>query len=266
MPRPPRTALALAALAAGALAARAGTAESQVVAGRVVTDLPRRPMPGVRVRVLRAGPDSARAVADTGAAGEAVSAADGVFSVLLPRPGTYRVQIAGHAPGPPLALLNPDSTDSREYVMPAAAPDSSARGSNGPTDAELDVILRSGLALQPSQVDRLACVIPSNGGPAYPFTQARLGLSVSFGAIFAVDTLGHPDVRTLRVRDAPDPAFVDAVREWLPLVRMAPAEVRGRRVPQLAWVPVTFVLPGRPYPPRAQPPPGFEAYTLPGAC
>ncbi|HEY0777309.1 MAG TPA: hypothetical protein VGD56_05005, partial [Gemmatirosa sp.] len=209
--RCPPSAVATALLAA--LHAPRADAAAQIVAGRVVADGTRQPLAGLRVRVLRATPAGVAATADTTPVGEAITAADGVFSVFLPKPGVYQVRIAETFVAPPVALLNPDSTDSREYVMPPA--DVATRESNGPPDADVDALLRAGVPFHPTQVDQIACLRTTNEQPPYPRTMARLGVSGSFGTYFVVDTVGRIDVRTLRVLNPTEPEFVEAVRDWL---------------------------------------------------
>ena len=62
-------------------------------------------------------------------------------------------------------------------------------------------------------------------------------------AEFVVDTLGRVDANSVRIVSATHTLFANAARAALPRARYAPAELEGRKVPQIVVLPVRFVQP-----------------------
>ena len=59
---------------------------------------------------------------------------------------------------------------------------------------------------------------------------------------FVVDTLGRAEMGELRIVEADDPLFGDAVRRALPRYRFSPGEAGGRKVRTLVQLPFDFTL------------------------
>lgn len=85
---------------------------------------------------------------------------------------------------------------------------------------------------------------PGNHGPAYPAAMRQAGTAGVVLTQIIVDTLGHADLRALRIRVATDSAFVAAVRSGLETMQFVPAEVNGRKVKQLVQLPFAFAIAG----------------------
>ena len=91
-------------------------------------------------------------------------------------------------------------------------------------------------------VDREVVPLPTNPAPRYPASLRATGIQGSVFARFVVDTTGRVRMETVNV-DASDHAlFSEAVIEALRRSRYTPAELRGRKVPQLVVQPFVFVL------------------------
>jgi outer membrane biosynthesis protein TonB len=86
-----------------------------------------------------------------------------------------------------------------------------------------------------SQVEKKAAVRePLTAFPKYPSDLEQTGVSGEVQAEFVVDRAGYVEMATFRVLRSTHPAFVNAVRAVLPRVRFVPAEIRDRRVRQIA--------------------------------
>ncbi len=59
---------------------------------------------------------------------------------------------------------------------------------------------------------------------------------------FVIDTTGRVDPRTIELLASTDYRFALACRETLPRMEFNPAEVEGRKVPEIVQLPFTFAL------------------------
>jgi len=81
-----------------------------------------------------------------------------------------------------------------------------------------------------------------NAAPNYPSMLQSQNVSGQVMAQFVVDTLGHVETGTFKVIESSHELFTQAVRQVLPRLRFAPAEVGGRKVKQLVQQPFVFSL------------------------
>lgn len=93
-----------------------------------------------------------------------------------------------------------------------------------------------------SQLDRPVERDPLSGGPIYPKWLEQDHVEGSVTASFVVDSTGLADSASLLIRTATLPAFADAVRAAMPLLRFRPAELDGRHVRQLVAQEFRFVI------------------------
>jgi TonB family protein len=91
-------------------------------------------------------------------------------------------------------------------------------------------------------VDREVVPLPTNPAPRYPAELRAAGIQGSVFARFVVDTAGRVRMETVSVDASDHPRFAEAVIEALRRSRYTPAELRGRKVPQLVVQPFVFVL------------------------
>lgn len=91
-------------------------------------------------------------------------------------------------------------------------------------------------------VERVASALAGNGQPAYPGALRRANVEGEVLVRFVVDSTGRVEPGSISVVQATHPAFADAVRDWLPLTRYAPAEIGGRRVRQMVQQTIGFTL------------------------
>lgn len=223
---------------------------AQAVMGRVVDSTTRKPLAGVPV-LLVPGADSVRdtvyAVAQT--------AADGVFALAAPAPGTYRVRLGAAHVGPPLALPNADAVDQHEYPIAVPAADALLRAVL--RGVPLDSVIRAGAPFFAFQVEKTAATVPGTLAARYPESMKH-GTTTRGEVVaqFVVDTTGRADVGTFRVLRTTNAAFSDAARAGVSQARFYPAEIAHRRVRQLVQLPFTFTLVGAPpvlFPPPYRP-------------
>ena len=79
--------------------------------------------------------------------------------------------------------------------------------------------------------------------PVYPDSLRRAGIGGEVDAEFTVDTMGHVDQAAgIKITNATNPLFEQAVRTALPKMTFTPAEVRGVRIKQLVQQPFTFAI------------------------
>jgi TonB family protein len=91
-------------------------------------------------------------------------------------------------------------------------------------------------------VDREAVPMSGNPIPRYPEALRAAHIEGSVSARFVVDTTGRVRMESVIVDAADHPLFANAVIEALRASRFAPAEFRGRKVPQLVAQPFVFVI------------------------
>jgi TonB family protein len=94
----------------------------------------------------------------------------------------------------------------------------------------------------PATVDRIASALPGNGQPRYPSTLQRIQLEGEVLVRFVVDSAGRVEQGSVTVVEATHPLFADAVRDWLPRTRYAPAEIGATPVRQLVQQTIGFTL------------------------
>ena len=91
-------------------------------------------------------------------------------------------------------------------------------------------------------VDREVVPHPTNPSPRYPAQLRAARIEGKVIVRFVVDTAGRVMMGSVTVDASTHPAFSDAVIEALRRSRFTPAELRGRKVPQLVSQPFVFVL------------------------
>jgi hypothetical protein len=92
-----------------------------------------------------------------------------------------------------------------------------------------------------------AAPVPGNRDPAYPAELAQQGVRGVISTMFVVDSVGQPDVSTLRVLSAaPNERFVEAIKAVLPATRFVPAKKDGDWVPQVVQYTYDFGFTGDP--------------------
>jgi TonB family protein len=91
-----------------------------------------------------------------------------------------------------------------------------------------------------TQVDKPPTVIAPLSSPRYPDVLRAARVTGTVTVSFVVDTTGAVDLRSVTVVASTHDFFSDAVKQHLQRVRFAPAELKGRRVPQI--VRQTFTL------------------------
>jgi TonB family protein len=89
---------------------------------------------------------------------------------------------------------------------------------------------------------------PKNREPVYPTVLRQRGISGQVTAQYMVDASGRVLMESARIISSTEPAFTDAVLDHLPRMRYMPAEVQGRKVPQL--VEQTFTFTAKDIPPE----------------
>ena len=196
-------------------------ASAQVVMGRVVDARTRAPLGGVDVRA-ELGRDSVVAMK---------TAADGVFSLLLPGAGRYQLTLRV-----------------REDVQVVS--DSFDLAMDAVLQRELLVAVPAERALFEFQVEKPVRPLPGAGGPPYPKELREANIEGEVLAQFVVDTTGRVEPGSFRALRSTHHEFVLAVRTSLSGLRFKPAEVGGRKVRQLVQQPFEFRLTAAPLLPR----------------
>jgi TonB family protein len=92
------------------------------------------------------------------------------------------------------------------------------------------------------QVEKQVVTLPGVT-PSYPAPLRAAKVEGVVLAQFIVDTMGRFEPGTFRVLKSDHGLFTQSVRDALPEMRFAPAEVGGRKVRQLVQQPFTFALP-----------------------
>jgi periplasmic protein TonB len=98
------------------------------------------------------------------------------------------------------------------------------------------------VAFAASEVDKPVVVSPGAQPPAYPDALRQAGVTGEVIAQFVVDSTGRAIMRTFTVVESAHGQFSDAVRLGVARMRFLPAELNGRRVPQLVRLPFRFDL------------------------
>jgi len=108
-------------------------------------------------------------------------------------------------------------------------------------DSEPQVYDGSRVYIEP-ELQHPAARDPSSDAPMYPDSLRLHGVEGLVVIRFIVDTGGRADSSTLRLVEATNTGFADAVRSALPRMRFIPAELDGRHVPQLVSQEFRFVI------------------------
>ena len=90
------------------------------------------------------------------------------------------------------------------------------------------------------QVDKAARGSTASVVPDYPRELKASAIDGHVLAEYIVDTLGHADPTSLKIRESSHELFAGAVRRVLPSMRFTPASLNGRKVRQLVRQRFTF--------------------------
>jgi hypothetical protein len=167
---------------------------AQSIGGQAVEASTQRPLRQLLVRLVRVV-DSTVMVVDSVNTSES-----GMFELLAPSPGVYRVQFGMRVPRiseGPLDTLRSDTEITRRFGVPVRA-----------WEAE-----RPFLAGEVSIDARLA---PEWRPPRYPLSLALAGKTGVVLLLFALDSTGRPETKSLRVLYSSHGLFESAVRSAWP--------------------------------------------------
>jgi hypothetical protein len=181
------------------------------------------------------------------------SSQQGTFTLVAPRPGTYRVRVEtpGWAPvyGPSEAAVDGDDKQ-REYLVQFT--DQMLRGRFTPGVSEFEDARPIALSMKPDGE------APSKGkksGAAQPIVSGvTLGGSESMPILgiiskapagtswmqFVVDSTGHVDTGSITLPAGADPKSLTSVQSVLPRLRFSPARDAGKPVCELLRMQVNF--------------------------
>lgn len=135
-----------------------------------------------------------------------------------------------------------------EVSVPIASNEEAARGTTGTIGQPSGGGPGSGLTgppdgvLEERYVDRPPRILGSPVPPVFPMQLREQGRGGRVAIQFVIDTLGRAEMTSLRVVEASDPLFIQAVRAVLPRYRFSPGEVGGQRVRTLVQLPFDFTL------------------------
>ena len=198
---------------------------AQTVSGRVVDSASRRPVTRLPVRLVPAA-DTAR---DTVYAAT-VTADDGVFLLVAPAPGRYRVRLGDSHLSAPLTLATADAEDQHEYALGAELTAPAPAHTAPPGDADR--------VYEEKEVTTRARMLAGGRGPEItPSMAARMSRGGS-GATFhaavecVVDVLGACEPATVRVVSMNDAEYGSHIRDFVAGARFSPARVGDRTVRQ----------------------------------
>ena len=116
----------------------------------------------------------------------------------------------------------------------------SAVGTNRPSDGgqrPVDDQLYS-----EDQVEKPAIAMPGSAQPRYPDILRSAGVEGDVLVQFVVDTSGRADLSSFKVLRSTHELFAATVRNTLPNMRFAPAEIGGRKVKQIVQQPFAFAI------------------------
>jgi protein TonB len=91
-------------------------------------------------------------------------------------------------------------------------------------------------------VDRAPRLLPGSPEPRFPEALRARNQTGRVVVQLVVDTLGRAEQRDVKIVEATDAAFVDAVRAVLPRYRFTPGEAGGRKVRTVVQLPFDFAL------------------------
>lgn len=136
---------------------------------------------------------------------------------------------------PPIDLSRPP-TNADDFARGTRAPGSpSGVSGNGNAVADGDYYFVG-------QVEKPVIAVPGSQGPAFPEMLRTAGIEGGVFAQFVVDTAGRADLSTFSVLRTDHALFTASVKAALSRMRFLPAEVGGRKVPQLVQQAFQFNL------------------------
>ena len=115
-------------------------------------------------------------------------------------------------------------------------------GASGPGDVGIDVGGPATGPVDQRYVDRAPRLLPGSPEPHFPEALRARNQTGRVVVQFIVDTLGRAEQRDVKIVEASDPAFADAVRSVLPRYRFTPGEAGGRKVRTMVQLPFDFAL------------------------
>jgi len=150
---------------------------------------------------------------------------------------------------PPLVapVVVPNALPPIDLSRPVTNADDFATGRRGVSAAQggveggSGVLPASGYFFE-GQVEKPAMALPGQTGPAYPDVLRSAGLEGQVLAQFVVDSTGRALLDSYTALHSDHPQFTSAVKTALARLRYLPAEVGGRRVPQLVQQTFQFTL------------------------
>lgn len=130
--------------------------------------------------------------------------------------------------------VTPRSSDAAR-VVGHLGPDETLHAAPLPAPPAVDSVYSILGADQTARVD-------ASAAPVYPAALIEQRLEGSVQARYVIDTTGRADATSVEILHTTHPAFAEAVREAIPLMRFSPAMVAGRHVRQMVEQDFTFKL------------------------
>lgn len=149
-----------------------------------------------------------------------------VPSIQLPSDLTVTLPNTEYAPSLHLVALTPRG--------------GALHGTASSSHAAASVTNGASQVLTAEQVDKAVLMRAGSTLPRYPELLRRAGVEGHVVIRFVVDTAGHPVLASLEILESDHQLFTSAVREAFVQFRFLPAEVNGRKVPQLVQLPFRF--------------------------
>lgn len=138
---------------------------------------------------------------------------------------------------PPIDLSRP-VTDPNDFATGRRGVPASQGGVPGGTG----LVPNDGGYFYEGQVSKAAMMLPGQSGPIFPEMLRTAGIMGQVLAQFVVDTTGRADLATFKALQSDHELFTAAVKASLARARYLPAEIDGRRVPQLVQQVFQFTL------------------------
>jgi TonB family protein len=189
-------------------------ASGQTVGGLLVDRPSNRPLQRARIVLL----DSAARRRDS-----TLTDSLGRFMLDVPGPGPYR--LAFHLDSLDLGMTNTIIVAGDDFVQ-----------------RQFMVEVPRQAVYLAFQVSKQVAPRGGNRAPRYPDELRSRHIEGSVLAQFVVDTLGRPELATLKILRQTDLAFANAVRDAIPDMRFFPASIGDRPVRQLVQMPFEFSL------------------------
>jgi TonB family protein len=189
-----------------------GLLAAQTVGGRLMELESSRVIIGGRVALV----DSSLVIVDS-----TLSDSSGAFYLNAPRPGIYALLVRLEGSEPQLSsVFHLVDGEFHQHTLSIRTVDST---------------LLHVTDTPPRQ-------LPNNPSPRYPpeFLQSPIPGKVVVEMV--IDTLGDPEIGTVRVKSSTDPAFTRVVKEVLPRLKFSPASYHGRPLRQMIQIPFEFAI------------------------